>query len=367
MSNKSSTPSLQLIQSKLEHFPPYISRYVHYKKIGNSVENTVSNYLIDFRTFFEWLCDEGYYSGEIREVPLSILEKLRLEDIQRFIEYRRSQEADRTVNRRLAALKDLFYYLSQLAEDHEGFPIMRRNVMAKVKLLKIDESESFRANQIHEKILHVNEQHNEVQEFLEFIRTGYPTLYPDNKKIQNFHQKNRERDIAILSLFLDSGLRAFELVGLNVDDVQFKGNFVFLHKGKGNKKDTVIFGDMAYVALKDYVAIREKRYGLEKDFPPLFVSSGTGPKGKPQRMTKRAIQAMVEKYAKAFEKPSLTVHKLRHTFATRFHQTNNDVVKLKRQLRHRSIQTTMIYTHVSDPDLKDAVVRTNDFTPRVEE
>jgi integrase len=83
-------------------------------------------------------------------------------------------------------------------------------------------------------------------------------------------------------------------------------------------------------------------------------------------MTKRAIQAMVEKYAKAFEKPSLTVHKLRHTFATRFHQTNNDVVKLKRQLRHRSIQTTMIYTHVSDPDLKDAVVRTNDFSPKGE-
>jgi integrase len=237
MTTKSNNPSLELIQSKLEQFPPYISRYVHYKKVGNSVANTISNYLIDFRTFFDWLCAEGYYPGEPKDIPLPILEKLRLEDVQEFIECRRSQEAERTVNRRLAALKDLFYYLSQLAEDDQGFPIMRRNVMAKVKLLKIDESESFKANQIQEKILHVNEQNNEIQEFLDFIRKGYPTLYPDNKKIQNFHQKNVERDIAILSLFLDSGLRAFELVSLNVDDVQFKGNFVFLHKGKEKRKD----------------------------------------------------------------------------------------------------------------------------------
>ncbi|MBZ6442699.1 MAG: tyrosine-type recombinase/integrase [Paenibacillus polymyxa] len=66
-------------------------------------------------------------------------------------------------------------------------------------------------------------------------------------------------------------------------------------------------------------------------------------------------EKLVEKYAKAFGKPALTVHFLRHSFATRYHLENNNVPRLKNQLGHSSIQTTMIYTHLSDEEMRTAV------------
>ncbi|WP_158235054.1 tyrosine-type recombinase/integrase, partial [Pseudomonas sp. 2822-17] len=87
----------------------------------------------------------------------------------------------------------------------------------------------------------------------------------------------------------------------------------------------------------------------------LFVAAPMGPKGKPRRLSARSIEKLVEKYADSYGKPSLSVHKLRHSFATRYHTEINDVPKLRRQLGHSSIQTTMIYTHISNDDLKHAV------------
>ncbi|WP_425593723.1 tyrosine-type recombinase/integrase [Cytobacillus gottheilii] len=84
-----------------------------------------------------------------------------------------------------------------------------------------------------------------------------------------------------------------------------------------------------------------------------------GPKGTSRRLSARAIEKMIEKYAKGFGKPSLSVHKLRHSFATRYHAEINDVPKLRRQLGHSSIETTMIYTHIKNEDLKTAISKFN--------
>ncbi|WP_025722161.1 tyrosine-type recombinase/integrase [Paenibacillus polymyxa] len=72
-------------------------------------------------------------------------------------------------------------------------------------------------------------------------------------------------------------------------------------------------------------------------------------------LNQRSIEKLIEKYATAFEKPALTVHSLRHSFATRYHLENNDVPRLKNQLGHSSIQTTMIYTHLTDEEMRKAV------------
>ncbi|MGW8958168.1 tyrosine-type recombinase/integrase [Paenibacillus sp. NPDC055715] len=76
---------------------------------------------------------------------------------------------------------------------------------------------------------------------------------------------------------------------------------------------------------------------------------------KNRRLTQSSIEKLVEKYATAFGKPALTVHSLRHSFATRYHIENNDVPKLKNQLGHSSIRTTMIYTHLTDNQMRNAV------------
>ena len=94
---------------------------------------------------------------------------------------------------------------------------------------------------------------------------------------------------------------------------------------------------------------------MNKGNKALFIASSMGPKGTTRRLTERSIEKIVEKYAVAYGKPSLSVHKLRHSFATRYHLENNDVPKLRRQLGHSSIQTTMIYTHLTNDEMRSAV------------
>jgi site-specific recombinase XerD len=143
-------------------------------------------------------------------------------------------------------------------------------------------------------------------------------------------------------------------VNLNIDDIDFSKNSARVIR-KGNKEQYVYFSKLAADDLQEYLHIRESRYGVEKQNKALFVAAAMGPKGKSRRLTGRSIENLVEKYATAFGKPSLNVHKLRHSFATRYHAEINDVPKLRRQLGHSSIQTTMIYTHIRNQDLKIAV------------
>ncbi|MED0675259.1 tyrosine recombinase XerS [Aneurinibacillus thermoaerophilus] len=354
------TREFELLMEKLPLFPDYVQKYIHYRK-SKLTTGTLSNYLIDFRFFFEWLIEEGIHDGSIHNVPLSCLETLSLEKANRFREILKDSFEDSTTNRRLSALKSLFNYLSQIAEDDEGFALMKRNVMAKIELVEMKESKKYRAKKIQQAILQVTPERNEILEFIEHVKSGHRAKIVGNKRLLDNYEKNMERDLAAIALCLDSGIRAFELVALNVQDIQFSDNSIMVRRGKGNKKDIIYFGDLAYVYLKDYLAVREGRYAIPKDFPPLFVSSGTGPKGKPDRMTKRNLQYIVERYAKTFDKSSLTVHKLRHSFASAFYQKNNNIIMLKEQLRHESTQTTEIYTHVNNQALREAVVRTNDI------
>ncbi|MEK5260033.1 tyrosine-type recombinase/integrase [Paenibacillus sp. FSL P4-0113] len=89
----------------------------------------------------------------------------------------------------------------------------------------------------------------------------------------------------------------------------------------------------------------------EKNESFLFIAAPIGRKGKSRRLTQRSIEKLIEKYASAFGKPALIVHSLRHSFATRYHLESNDVPRLKNQLGHSSIQTIMIYTHLTDEEM----------------
>ncbi len=128
---------------------------------------------------------------------------------------------------------------------------------------------------------------------------------------------------------------------------------------KGNKEQYVYFSEQAQLDLEAYLSVRASKYNVAKDNKALFVAAPMGPKGTTRRLSARAIEKMIEKYAKAFGKPSLSVHKLRHSFATRYHAEINDVPKLRRQLGHSSIETTMIYTHIKNEDLKTAINKFN--------
>ncbi|MDT8861197.1 tyrosine recombinase XerS [Alkalihalobacillus sp. MEB130] len=335
----------------LDQLPWYVDEYINHKKRKLSAASLL-NYAHDYKIFFQWLKNEHLHSAEIKNIPLDLLESLTTQQVESFLSFLQYELDNKevTVNRKLSALKSLFNYLQNIAETRDLQPYLKRNVMAKIEFNEIKESMETIANKMEGKIL----MGDEYEKFRQFIATDYGIAIKDNKKLFNFHLLNRERDTAIVSLILGSGLRLSEVVNLNLDDIDYSKYTARVIR-KGNKEQYVYFSRLAMDDLKEYLQIREERYKVEKSNKALFVAAAMGPKGTPRRLTARSIEKLIEKYAVAFGKPALSVHKLRHSFATRYHIEINDVPKLRRQLGHSSIQTTMIYTHISNDDLKHAV------------
>lgn len=328
------------VEDKVKELPWYVREYIDKRRRKLSPASLL-NYCHDYMIFFDWIVAEGYFAGKREDVPLEFLEGLtvqHVEDFLSFLEFK-LDNSPLTINRKISALKSLFHYLQNIAETSELKPYIQRNVMAKMELNAVKEDQETIANRMEGKML----RGDEYEQFRQFVAHDYGIANKENKKLYNFHMKNRERDTAIVSLILGSGLRLSEVVGIDVEDIDWRKNTVRVTR-KGNKEQYVYFSEQAMLDLKDYIAIREKRYHTDKNLKALFVASPIGRKGTSRRLTERSIEKIVEKYAKAFGKPSLSVHKLRHSFATRYHIENNDVPKLRRQLGHSSIQTTR-FTH----------------------
>ncbi|MEH7128698.1 tyrosine recombinase XerS [Neobacillus drentensis] len=341
----------QKLQTILNELPWYVDEYINHKLRKLSTAS-LFNYCHDYKIFFNWMINEQLVSGTIKDIPLERLEQMTVLEIESFLNYLHYQLSNKelTVNRKLSALKSLFNYLQNIAETPDLKPYLNRNVMAKIEFNEVKDSMETKATKMEGKIL----LGDEYEKFRLFVANDYGDLIKDNKKLVNFYQLNKERDTAIVSLILGSGLRLSELVGIELDDIDFKKFCVRVIR-KGNKEQFVYFSQVAMADLQEYLAVRMVKYDLDKNEKALFVSGPTGPKVKSRRLKARAVENLIEKYATAFGKPSLSVHKLRHSFATRYHAEINDVPKLRRQLGHSSIQTTMIYTHIKNDDLKIAV------------
>ncbi|MEH7438955.1 tyrosine recombinase XerS [Neobacillus drentensis] len=351
MANQTKQLNYKKLQQLLNELPWYVAEYINHKQRKLSAASLL-NYCHDFKIFFNWMVSEQLWFGDVKDIPLEQLEKMTVIEVDNFLNFLHYQLNNKeiTVNRKLSALKSLFNYLQNIAETRDLQPYIQRNVMAKIEFNEIKESMETIANKMEGKIL----LGDEYEKFRAFIAHDYGELNKDNKRIYQFYKMNQLRDTAIVSLILGSGLRLSELVGLDVDDIDFS-KFTARVIRKGNKEQYVYFSQVAMADLQEYLAVRVSKYQIDKNNKALFISAPMGPKGKSRRLTARAVEKLIEKYAAAFGKPALSVHKLRHSFATRYHSEINDVPKLRRQLGHSSIQTTMIYTHIRNDDLKDAV------------
>lgn len=149
------------------------------------------------------------------------------------------------------------------------------------------------------------------------------------------------RDKAILEVLYSAGLRIHELVQLNDDDVDLLGEVVRA-RGKGKKERLAPLGAPAVEALQTYLQARQRASG-----GPLFVNRFGG------RMTPRSVQRMLKKYLLAAGlDPSLTPHKLRHSFATHMLDAGADLRSVQELLGHANLSTTQIYTHITPERLK---------------
>ncbi|MBO0960600.1 tyrosine recombinase XerS [Neobacillus sp. MM2021_6] len=351
MVNQEKQSNFKKLQVILQELPWYVDEYINHKLRKLSTAS-LFNYCHDYKIFFNWMINEQLWNGSIKDIPLERLETMTVLEVENFLNYLHYQlnNKELTVNRKLSALKSLFNYLQNIAETPDLKPYINRNVMAKIEFNEVKDSMETKASKMEGKIL----LGDEYEKFRLFIANDYGEVNKENQRLYNFYQLNRERDTAIVSLILGSGLRLSELVGIDLGDIDFSKYCVRVIR-KGNKEQFVYFSQVAMADLQEYLAVRTGKYKVDKNEKALFVGGPTGPKVKSQRLKARAIEYLIEKYATAFGKPSLSVHKLRHSFATRYHAEINDVPKLRRQLGHSSIQTTMIYTHIKNDDLKIAV------------
>ncbi len=170
----------------------------------------------------------------------------------------------------------------------------------------------------------------------------------------NEDNRNHERDYAILTVFLNCGLRLSELVGINIQDIDFSENKMNVI-GKGNKERTIYLNKACVKAIGEYLAVRPKN-GVKPDKlhsdKALFLSE------RKERISRRTVQHIVytKLLAAGLDPSKYSTHKLRHTAATLMYQYGQvDIRALQVLLGHESISTTEIYTHVDDSQVRNAV------------
>lgn len=332
-------------------FPDYIQDYFK-SKLHSLSPSTLRGYAIDFEDFFEWIIEEGVgEASEIKNVHLSTLENLKAAQIQKdFIHYLNLRDYkggrkvkgkklnQRTLNRKISALRALFYWLSSVAKNKDLEPLLKHNPMEYVDLKQEKYNPLDVAGKIRSSIL----MGKEFYEFYEFVLEGYGELPNIKKMSKRKHVETRERDLAIVSLILEVGLRASEVQNITMDDIVLENKRIKVSR-KGGKSIVLDLTKQASGALESYLNIRNERFGPKSDQTSLFLTNQQAPG---QTMTKRAIQNMIEKYAEAFGKPLLTAHSMRHSFATRHYAKHEDIDTLKEIMGHSETETTMVYTHV---------------------
>lgn len=288
-------------------------------------QKTVFQYYHDLRTFARYL--EMSKKGadttrigdiEFSSVPDSLLTGATRKDIRGFLVYLTTtlQNKQSAVNRKLSALRSYYKYLNINGIISEN-PTENIESPSKAKRLP--------------KFLTLNES-------LELLKSVSGANY--------------ERDYAIITLFLNCGLRVSELVGINLRDISFDQGTIRII-GKGNKERILYLNDACIDAINKYLAVRPKNVKQEAA-NALFISRNHN------RISVQTVQWMIYKYLNAagFGNRGMSVHKLRHTAATLLYREGGvDVRVLKEILGHEQLSTTQIYTHVSDEQLRNAVMR----------
>ena len=339
------------LEKLVKEMPFYVVKYVDDKWDIRS-PLTLYNYVRDFKEFFMWLIAEGIVdSKSIKEIPVEVLADLSLDDANNYFKYiarkkyKVSQKDDetkqidtKTVNRHKSSLRSLFKYLTVESEVKTGKPYFERNVMAKIPIKKVKETFNERAKNITDKIF-IDDMDID---FLDYVQIEYEaSLSPSQKR---YFKRDKERDFAILSIFLGTGIRVNELTNLRIKDIDFSAKEISVIR-KGGKKDTVSVTPSSLQDLNHYLEVRKEKYKAgdgENEY--LFVKLY---KGRTEPLTNRAVEDIVYKYTKSFDK-RMSPHKLRHTYATNLaEQTGGDIPLIMNQLGHTQSDISLLYINTS--------------------
>ena len=314
-----------------EKLPDYCLDYF----IG--IENNTSsltryNYSMDLYVFYNYLALYVFNKKE-QDITLNDLNNLKTRNLEQYLSYLSYYELDgkqyknneKGKARKLASLRSFFKYLF----NHD---LITANIASKINTPKLHDKEIIRLEE------------DEVTKLINAVEN--PSEF--SKRQQEYNKNTFERDNAIITLFLGTGIRISELVGLNIDNFDFSQN-AFIVTRKGGNQTMLYFPNEVAMALKTWL---EKRATLElpKEEKAMFISLQN------KRISVRAVENLVKKYA-AIASPlkKISPHKLRSTFGTNLYKETKDIYIVADVLGHKDVNTTKKHYAAISEDMRKNV------------
>ena len=304
--------------------PDRLVKFFNYQAtVKNKSELTIDEYAIDLRMFFKYTLHEKQRlkclveDTDISSLDDAFFNEVTLDDAYQFLSYCKNDRdnKEKARARKVSAIRTFFKYLKM------------NNVIDDNPMINLDSPK------------------------LKKSLPKYLTVEQARRLLSCIDGPNRERDYCIITLFLNCGMRLSELVSLNYNAIRITDDTAtVVITGKGNKERTVYLNHACVAAINSYMRVRPKDGVIDKY--ALFLSN------RMTRISPKTVQHLVDVY---LDKAGLggmgfSVHKLRHTAATLMYQTGQvDVLELKEILGHENLNTTQIYTHILDDQLKKAV------------
>lgn len=298
---------------------------------NNSSSLTRRNYAMDLNIFFDFLQEILHKNKS--EITLQDLDKLKSTQIEQYLSYLSFYEAEGKVNkngergkaRKLASIRSFFKYLF----DHD---LISSNVASKVPMPKLHSKGIIRLEQ------------DEISRMMDALSSNNTF----SKRQKAYNQNTFERDNAIVTLFLGTGIRISECVGLNLEDFDFSQN-AFKVTRKGGNQTVLYFSNEVAEALKKWLKKRAT-LGLDADENAMFISL------QKKRISVRAVEDLVKKFAKeATPLKKISPHKLRSTFGTNLYRETNDIYIVADVLGHKDVNTTKKHYAAISEDMRKSV------------
>lgn len=309
------------IRGILKELPPFCTDFFRGIEPRTSARTRLA-YAYDLKTFFDFLkqANPELKSKKLRDLPLSLLDEIKLMDLEEYMEYLKCystekredlMNTERGIMRKVSTVKSFYNYFYRTER-------IQNNPASLLQLPKIHEKEIIRLDV------------DEVARFLDEVEDGECLT----EKQKAYHAKTKLRDLAMMTLLLGTGLRVSECVGLNINDVDFRNGGLRIHR-KGGKEVIVYFGAEVEYALQDYLGEREHIVPEEGSEEALFLSMQR------KRINVRSVEKMVKKYAQLVTPlKKITPHKLRSTYGTNLYRETGDIYLVADVLGHSDVNTT---------------------------
>ena len=315
------TENILKLRQDLSTLPAFCKDYFRAIDSTTTTKTRIS-YAYDIRIFFQFLLDENpaFKNYAMTDFSVEILDQIKAVDLEEYMEYLKVyQNGDKTetngergLKRKISALRSFYAYYYKREMIHTNPTVL------------ID------VPKIHDKSI-IRLDTDEVALLLDYIEHCGDSL-TGQKRV--YYQKTKERDLAIVTLLLGTGIRVSECVGLDIEDVDFKNNGIKVTR-KGGNEMVVYFGEEVEKALKRYLEVRAGITPLAGHEHALFYSAQR------KRMGVQAVENMVKKYSRQITTTKkITPHKLRSTYGTALYQETGDIYLVADVLGHKDVNTT---------------------------